>query len=97
MAENIDFDELEKEDIYDNVEEAKHNPSAATSSEIKKPQSAFAIYIKENKDQIKVEMQAGNMKQTLLLSEASKRWNALSSEAKQKYHEMVHKQKELYH
>jgi hypothetical protein len=56
MAENIDFDELEKENIYDNVEEAKHNPTTTSSSEIKKPQSAFAIYIKENKDQIKAEM-----------------------------------------
>jgi predicted RNA methylase len=56
MAENIDFDEIEKENIYDNVEEAKHNPTTTSSSEIKKPQSAFAIYIKENKDQIKAEM-----------------------------------------
>jgi HMG-box domain len=67
-----------------------------TAASNKKPQTAFAIYIQEVKDQLKQEMQEKNLKQTQFLSEASKRWNTLSSIEKQKYNEMAQKQKDAY-
>ena len=41
-------------------------------------------------------MSASNIKHTMFLTEASKRWNATSPEAKQKFFEMAQKQKEVY-
>lgn len=60
MAENIDFDEIDTHN--DLVEETKEGfeplPSAPQSGKvIKKPQSAFAIYMQENKVQLKEDMQ----------------------------------------
>jgi HMG (high mobility group) box len=45
---------------------------------------------------VREEMIAQNLKHTLFLSEASKKWNAMSAEAKQKYHEMAQKHKDTY-
>jgi len=45
--------------------------------------------MQENKESLKQELQAqaggGNLKPTMFLSEASKKWNALAPERKQKY------------
>jgi hypothetical protein len=72
----------------------KHDSSVKQTSHtgggaVKKPQSAFAIFMQENKESLKQELQAqaggGNFKPTMFLSEASKKWNAMAPERKQKY------------
>ncbi len=107
MAENIiDFDEIDQlpqqqsqeqlEDYHE--EEIKSSPVITTQKQqpVKKPQSAFALYLTDVKDQLKQEMQEKNLKHTMFLSEASKRWNALNPVEKQKYNEMAQKQKDAY-
>ena len=58
---------------------------------MKKPQTAFAIYIQETRLSIQEDIKREGLKQTQFLSEASRRWNALGAEAKQKYVEMAQK------
>ena len=106
MAENIDFDEIELNEDPDlnqqfeaslNIqEEIKESDVKADTKQVKKPQTAFAIYIQETRLKIQEEMKKDGVKQTQFLSEASKRWNALDAEAKQKYIEIAQKQKDAY-
>lgn len=98
MAENIDFDEIDTHHDL-NVEETKegHHLQPQNAKQVKKPQSAFALYMQENKEQLKKELQKiENFKQTMFLSEASKKWNALDPLQKQKYIERAQQQKEAY-
>lgn len=64
--------------------------------DLKKPQSAFALYLSENKDIIKKEMKEKGVNHISFLSEASKMWNVISAEGKQKYVEMANKKKDHY-
>jgi hypothetical protein len=89
MAENIDFDEIDTHNDF--VEETKQGgfdvlPQPVTIAGAKKPQSAYAIFLQENKEQLKEELQKiDNFKPTMYLAEASKKWNALDPLLKQKY------------
>ena len=75
-------------------EEVKESP--ALIKQLKKPQTAFSIYIQDVRLSLQEEIKKQGLKQTQFLSEASKQWNALSPEAKQKYVEMAQKQKDAY-
>ena len=84
MAENIDFDEIDTHNDF--VEETKQGfdqePQPLTSV-VKKPQTAYAIFLQENKEQLKDELhKIDNFKPTMYLAEASKRWNALDPQLK---------------
>ena len=98
MAENIDFDEIDTHNDF--VEETKQGTQQAlttTAATVKKPQSAYAIFLQENKDQLKEELnKIDNFKPTMFLAEASKRWNALDPQLKQKDLDKAQKQKEAY-
>lgn len=56
---------------------------------MKKPQTAFAIYIQETRQRIQEDLKKEGVKQTQFLTEAAKRWGALEPEAKQKYIEVA--------
>lgn len=101
MAENIDFDEIDTHNDF--VEETKQGfdqqPQALTTTNTaaKKPQTAYAIFLQENKEQLKEELhKIDNFKPTMYLAEASKKWNALDPLLKQKYLDKAQKQKEAY-
>lgn len=100
MAENIDFDEIDTHNDF--VEETKQGdqqpqPLTNTAASVKKPQTAYAIFLQENKEQLKEELnKIDNFKPTMFLAEASKRWNALDPQLKQKYLDKAQKQKEAY-
>ena len=84
MAENIDFDEIDTHNDF--VEETKQGfdqqPQPLTNA-VKKPQTAYAIFLQENKEQLKEELhKIDNFKPTMYLAEASKRWNALDPQLK---------------
>ena len=97
MADNIDFHELDQEafeaaDQLADHEEVKAVPSTA----LKKPATAFSLFIQEVRPLLKEDMTAQGVKSTMFLTEASKRWNAMPAEAKQKYFEMAQKHKDQY-
>lgn len=98
MAENIDFDEIDTHnDLVEEIKGAFQPQPQPQTKSVKKPQSAFAIFMQENKDQLKEEIsKLENFKQTMYLSEASKKWNALDPQIKQRYIDKAQKQKELY-
>jgi hypothetical protein len=90
MAENIDFDEIDTHnDFVEETKQGDHQPQQPhtnTATAVKKPQSAYAIFLQENKDQLKEELnKIDNFKPTMFLAEASKRWNALDPQLKLKY------------
>ena len=98
MAENIDFDEIDTHnDFVEETKQGDQQPLTTTAATVKKPQSAYAIFLQENKDQLKEELnKIDNFKPTMFLAEASKRWNALDPQLKQKYLDKAQKQKEAY-
>lgn len=69
---------------------------AKTGGIIKKPQSAYSLFIKDQTQRIREEVAAKGEKHTAFLSEASKQWNEMSADKKQKYIEMAQKQKDTY-
>ena len=95
MAENIDFDEIEQNEDQElnqqfeaslNIqEEIKESEQATHPQQLKKPQTAFSIYIQETRQKLQEDMKKEGLKSTQFLTEAGKRWNALDPEAKQKY------------
>ena len=82
MAENsLDFHEIEQTsdhgDEQQPVNEEFKEPEAPSKPVIKKPATAFSLYIQDIKDSLKQELAGG--KSTMFLSEAGKRWTALST------------------
>ena len=56
---------------------------------MKKPQTAFALYIQETRQKIQEYLKKEGVKQTQFLTEDAKRWGALEPEAKQRYLEVA--------
>ena len=53
MAENIDFDEIDTHnDLEEEVKGFGQQPQPQANT-VKKPQSAYAIFLQENKEQLK--------------------------------------------
>lgn len=112
MAENtIDFTEIEQfqqeylpeeGDLQNDAEELineeikQRERNGASVVAVKKPQSAYSLFIKEQTPKIKAEIAAKGEKSTAFLSEASKQWNELPAANKQKYIELAQKQKDAY-
>jgi HMG (high mobility group) box len=100
MAENqTDFNEIEgftheHVDPSQQVDEEHKQPTA--SKIVKKPQTAFSLYLQENKDVIREEIKGQGLAHTAFLSEASKKWNVLDANQRQKYIEIAQKQKDAY-
>ena len=54
MAENIDFDEIDTHnDLEEEVKQGFGQQPQPQAYTVKKPQSAYAIFLQENKEQLK--------------------------------------------
>jgi HMG (high mobility group) box len=98
MAENIDFTEIDQDDIPDDMvfdEEEQKGPQQS-GEPLKKPCSAFSLFVQDSRASVREEMAAQGIKATQFLAEASKRWNAMTPSQKQKYVEMAQKLKDAY-
>ena len=94
MAENnLDFEEIEQE-IYEQlnlevqdqqIEEEEKGEVFPRGAKIKKPLTAFTLYLQDIRPVLKEDLQGKGLKPTAFLTEAGKRWGVLTAEEKQKY------------
>lgn len=94
MAENLEFEEIEKQSPEGNQDKYEtHNQKDSKNEKGKKAPSAYILFMKDLRNNQEFITSVDKSK---FLSEASKLWNELDADVKQKYNEKAQELKEQY-